>query len=236
MAYIQGSPVDGLKQTVHRHLFLMVTVTVILAGMMIAFSDDPGAEAGPIAAITLVCAAIIGFVSFRSHPLALTMLVAPDRFQEAVEEEQAVMGHLEQLSDRCYVFNNLTVELFRVDHLVISPWGIFVIGRVRKKGELHIKEKILHAGASPLDSLCTGTWRLCHLLNIVIRKGWSQEVMPFPTLVPHNDHPTPMTEVDGIAVVAADALVPHIEADRPETIPLELVESIAAYILKRYTA
>ncbi|VVS95689.1 nuclease-related domain-containing protein [Desulfoluna spongiiphila] len=236
MAYIQGSPVDGLKQTVTRHLFLMGTVTVVLAGMMIAFSDDPMAELGPIVAITVVCAAIIGFVSFRSNPLALTMLFKKDRFKEAVVEEEAAIAHLETLSDRCYVFNNLTVELFRIDHLVISPWGIFVMGRVRKEGELRVEENLLHAGPALLDSLCTSTWRVCHLLNIVIRKGWSQEVMPVPVIVPHSQYPSRTKAVDGIMLVEAKHLAPFIESGRKETLSEELVDSIAAYILKRYTA
>jgi len=236
MAYIQGNPVDGLRQTVTRHLFLMGTVTVVLAGMMIAFSDDPMAEMGPIAAITFVCTAIIGFVSFRSNPLALTMLFKKDRFKEAVVHEETTIAHLQTLSDRCYVFNNLTVELFRIDHLVISPWGIFVMGRVRKEGELQIKENILHAGPSSLDSLCTSTWRVCHLLNIVIRKGWSQEVMPEPLIVPHAQYPSPINAVDGIMLVETKTIAPFIESGRKEILSEELVDSIAAYILKRYTA
>ncbi|VFQ46740.1 nuclease-related domain-containing protein [Desulfoluna butyratoxydans] len=236
MAYIQGNPVEGLKQTVTRHLFLMGTVTVVLAGMMLAFSEDPMAEAGPIAAITVVCAAIIGFVSFRSNPLALTMLFKKDRFGEAVAREEKVITHLEALSDRCYVFNNLTLELFRIDHLVISPWGIFVLGRVRKEGELHVKEKILHAGQTSLDSLCTSTWRICHLLNIVIRKGWSQEIMPMPVIVPHEAHPSRTKAVDGIMMVEASRLPSFIESGRKEIISKEMVDSITAYLLKRYTA
>lgn len=236
MAYIQGNPVDGLKQTVSRHLFLMVTVTVVLAGMMIAFSDDPMAEMGAIAAITISCTAIIGFVSFRSNPLALTMLFNPARFKKAVGEEEAVIRQLENLSDRCYVFNNLTLELFRIDHLVISPWGIFVMGRVRKEGELEVKNNILHAGAASLDTLCTNTWRICHLLNIVIRKGWSEEVMPSPVVVPHAGHPTRIKAVDGVDLIKAENLAAHIENRREETIREEMVDSVAAYILKRYTA
>ncbi|BCS95615.1 hypothetical protein DSLASN_12470 [Desulfoluna limicola] len=236
MAYIQGNPVDGLKQTVTRHLFLMVTVTVVLAGMMIVFSDDPMAEMATIAAITISCTAIIGFVSFRSNPLALTMLFNPARFKKAVGEEEAVIRQLETLSDRCYVFNNLTLELFRIDHLVISPWGLFVMGRVRKEGELELNNSILHAGGASLDSLCTNTWRICHLLNIVIRKGWSEEVMPSPVIVPHAGHPTQLTTVDGMDVINAEHLAAHIEKGREETIGEELVESVAAYILKRYTA
>jgi len=236
MAYIQGNPVDGLRQTVTRHLFLMVTVTVVLAGMMIAFSDDPMAEMGPIVAITFVCAALIGFVSFRSNPLALTMIFKADRFKDAVAQEESAIAHLKRLTDRCYVFNNLTVELFRIDHLVISPWGIFVMGRVRKEGDLQMKNKILHAGTVSLDSLCTSTWRVCHLLNIVIRKGWSQEVMPIPVIVPHVGRPTRMASVDGMTIVDTKDLASYIEKGREETISIELVDSIAAYILKRYTA
>lgn len=236
MAYIQGNPVDGLKQTITRHLFLMGTVTVVLAGMMITFSDDPMAEMGPIIAITVACAAIIGFVSFRSNPLALTMLFKKDRFKEVVVQEEAAISHLETLSDGCYVFNNLTVELFRIDHLVISPGGIFVMGRVRKDGELMVKDNHLYAGTDLLDSLCTSTWRVCHLLNIVIRKGWSQEVMPIPVIIPHDKYPCRVNAVDGIALVGVNHLAPFIESDSKKTLPDELVDSIAAYILKRYTA
>ncbi|WP_300670016.1 nuclease-related domain-containing protein [Desulfoluna sp.] len=236
MAYIQGNPTDGLKQTVTRHLFLMVTVTVVLSGMMIAFSEDPMAEIWAIAAITFSCTAIIGFVTLRSNPLALTMLFNPTRFKGAIQEEESVIQHLGKLSDRCYVFNNLTLELFRVDHLVVSPWGIFVMGRVRKEGPLEIKNNILHAGPHSLDSLCTSTWRICHLLNIVIRKGWAEDVMPIPVMVPQTDHPTRMKAVNDMKFIESRDLVSYIEKGRKESISAELVDSIAAYILKRYTA
>lgn len=236
MAYMQGNPVQGLKQTVTRHLFLMVTVSIVLAGMMIAFSPDPMAEISTIAIITLACTALIAFISFKANPLALTMILNSTRFKKAVSEEKEVIHQLERLCDRCYVFNNLTVELFRIDHLVISPWGIFVMGRVRKEGALKMDKTVLHAGEAPLDSLCSNTWRISHLLNIVIRKGWSEEVMPFPVIVPHRDHLSPMKTVDGMAIVAPRRLALHIEKDREEILSSELVDSISAYILKRYAA
>lgn len=236
MAYIKGNPVDGLKQTITRHLFLMATVAVALSGLMLAVSENPRGELAAIAAITLACTGFIAVVACRSNPLALTLLFNPARYNKAATEEESVIGHLERLSDRCYVFNGLTVELFRIDHLVISPWGIFVMGRVRKEGELRMTHGTLHAGTASLDNLCTNTWRVCHLLNIVIRKGWGEEVMPFPVIVPHNAHPTELTTVDGMAIVASGHLTRHIEAGRDEALSDVLVDSVAAYILKRYTA
>ncbi len=236
MAYMQGNPVDGLKQRITRHLFLMVTVSVVLLGMMIGTSEDPMAEIGTIACITIACTALIAFISFKANPLALTMLINPTRFQVAVSEETSIIHQLDQLSDRCYVFNNLTVELFRIDHLVVSPWGLFVLGRVRREGPLEMRGRHLHAGETPLESLCSNTWRICHLLNIIIDKGWGETVMPFPVIVPHGGHPGSMKSVDGMAVISSQALAVHIEQGREECLSREMIDSISAYILKRYTA
>ena len=238
MAYIQGNPVDGLKQTVTRHLFLMGVVTLLLGGIMTWTSENPAEELLTIVAITFACAGLIALVSLRANPLALTMLLKPGAFQKAVNEENRVQEILEKLPDDCFIFNNLILELFRVDHLILSTRGIFVIGRVRRAGALRIEEGQLFAGEHSQKNITSSTWRICHLLNIVIRKGWSKEVMPSPVVVGK-----PWAEqlkgasfvVDGIRVSDLESLTDHIQASPPGVLDEELVESVASYILRRYT-
>ncbi|MCG8470602.1 MAG: NERD domain-containing protein [Desulfobacterales bacterium] len=234
MAYIQGSPVDGLKQTVTRHLFLMGVVSLLLAGIMIATSENPKGEVGVIFGVTLACTGLIAFVSLRSNPLALSMLFRPHHFKEAVRQEERAMEAFQGLPDDCYLFNNIILELFRVDHLVVSTRGIFVVGRIRKPGALHIHNGHLYADGHCQESLTSSTWRICHLLNIVIQKGWSKEVMPRPLIAARPDTLFSPLEIDGISVDSLHEIAKKIKNTPKGALDQELAESLAAYILKRY--
>ena len=84
----------------------------------------------------------------------------------------------DSLDDNYFIFHDMTFELFHIENLVISTRGIFVVAKIREKEPLHVENDVLYAGDTPLDTLTGNVWRICHLINIVYKKTYKEEIMP----------------------------------------------------------
>jgi hypothetical protein len=235
MAYVEGYPGEKIKSTTAKHWGFIAIVTVMLIGIMAYISKDWRAELPSIIFTVSIILAIIIFVSFKVNPMGWRKLVKRSSFERTLKLDHMVADMLSKLDDSHFIFHDITFELFHIENLVISTRGIFVIGKIGEEGQLQIKDKSLYAGDELLDKLTGNLWRVCHLINIVIKKGFKEEVMPEPVLVSFGTGSVAVKTFEGITITTLDKLNKFIEAQKEKKIEQELVERFAFYIKKRYT-
>jgi len=235
MAYIEGYPGEKTRGVTAKHVGFIVIVTIMMAGLMTYFSEDWRAELPSILTVITIILAIIVFVSFKVNPSGWRKMFRYSGLEQELEYDRLIADSLAALDDSHFIFHDITFELFHIENLVISPRGIFVIGKITHSEDLHVKNKVLFAGEDPLDKTTGDIWRVCHLINIVIKKGFKTEVMPKPILVFPGSPPPSVTQYDGITIVPLRELNETIERQKGQDIKEELVHSFAYYIKKRYT-
>ncbi|MBA7545719.1 hypothetical protein ES705_38091 [subsurface metagenome] len=145
-----------------------------------------------------------------------------------------IADSLAELDDSHFIFHDITFELFHIENLVISPRGIFVIGKIMHGGDLRVQNNILFAGGNPLGKTTGDIWRVCHLVNIVMKKGFKTEVMPKPILISPGSQTPSVTQYDGITIIPLRRLNGTVEGQKGQDIKEKLVHSFAYYIKKRY--
>ena len=235
MAYIEGYPGEKTKGATTRQVGFIVIVAIMIVGLMTYFSKDWRAELPSILTVTTIILAINLFVSFKVNPAGWRRIFRHSGVENELEQDKMIADSLAELNDDHFIFHDITFELFHIENLVISPRGVFVIGKISYREDLHVKNGVLFAGKYPLDKTTENVWRVCHLVNIVIKKGFKTEVMPQPILISPGAQPPSVTECDGIIIVPFSRLHETIEARKGEKIKEELVHSFAYYIKKRYT-
>jgi hypothetical protein len=235
MAYIEGYPGAKIKSTTAKHWGFIVIVTVMLVGIMAYLSKDWRAELPSIMFTVSIILAIVIFVFFKVNPMGWRKLVMRSSFDRMLRLDRMVADMLSQLDDTHFIFHDITFELFHIENLVICPRGIFVISKIGNEGQLQIKDKSLCAGGELLDKLTGNVWRVCHLINIVIDKGFKEKIMPKPVLVVPEAGSVAVKNFEGITITTLEKLNEFIETQKDSKISQELVERFAFYIKKRYT-
>lgn len=235
MAYIEGYPGAKIKSTTAKHWGFIVIVTVMLVGIMAYLSKDWRAELPSIMFTVSIILAIVIFVFFKVNPMGWRKLVMRSSFDRMLRLDRMVADMLSQLDDTHFIFHDITFELFHIENLVICPRGIFVISKIGNEGQLQIKDKSLYAGGELLDKLTGNVWRVCHLINIVIDKGFKEKIMPKPVLVVPEAGSVAVKNFEGITITTLEKLNEFIETQKDSKISQELVERFAFYIKKRYT-
>ena len=235
MAYIEGYPGAKIKSTTAKHWGFIAIVTVMLVGIMAYLSKDWRVELPSIMFTVSIILAIIIFVFFKVNPMGWRKLIMRSSFDRMLKLDHMVADMLSQLDDTHFIFHDITFELFYIENLVISPGGIFVISKIGEEGQLQIKDKSLYAGGELLDKLTGNVWRVCHLINIVLDKGFKEKMMPKPVLVVPEAASVAVKNFEEITITTLERLNEFIETQKDSKISQELVERFAFYIKKRYT-
>jgi len=235
MAYIEGYPGEKTKGVTSQHIGFIVIVAIMIVGLMTYFSKDWRTELPSILTVTAIILGIVFFVSFKVNPAGWRKIFRSSGLERELEDDRMIADSLAELDDSHFIFHDITFELFHIENLVISPRGIYVIGRIAYAEDLHIRNEVLFAGDRPLDKTTGNIWRVCHLVNIVIKKGFQTEVMPKPILVSPGTHPPRVSQYDGITIVPLPQLKGMVEGQKGQDIQEELVHSFAYYIKKRYS-
>lgn len=169
---------------------------------------------------------------WRLKPLVMQRIFRPATVTRYIACHNAVIDSLTRLNDDCVVFNNLIIELLCVEYLVVSTCGIFVIGKVRQNGPLRVEDNILFAGDKRLERLTGNTWRLCHLLSMILKKWFKIDHLPQPVLVIDQRQGGP-DEYDGIAIVSDRELPEYIRRFKP-VLTTETTGGLVHFIKRRY--
>ena len=232
---MEGYPGKKAKGVIAKHIGFIIIVAIMIMGLMIYFSEDWKAELPSILTVTTIILAIIVFVSFKANPTGWRKIFRHSGLEQELEYDRMIADSLARLDDSHFIFHDVTFELFHIENLVISPRGIFVIGKITHSENLHVKNNILFAGKCPLDKTTGDIWRVCHLVNIVMKKGFKTEIMPKPILIFTGSRPPSVTNYEGITIIPLRKLNGTIEGQKEQSIKKELVDSFAYFIKKRYT-
>lgn len=233
MAYVFGKlERKSLKEDLIP-LAILLAVPCVVVTMMFDGGNDTITELVTVGTVGAALTLLLVFVYARINPRSFQRIFQPAVFERCLSMDKSVWRNLEQLGDSYYVFNNFIFELCGVEHLVISPNGIWVIGKITREGELRVKSDVLFAGDRPLETLTGNIWRVCHLINIILKKWFKTDYMPQPVLVAFGNIPTTITNYDSMAIVAPTGLNTFIAKSSGE-LEAETAYGFANFVRDRY--
>jgi hypothetical protein len=235
MAFIEWHPQDSIKKSIKSQLGFSLIVGLALMVIMLIFSDDLKKDLTAILTIVGVIGAVMILVLYKLNPLAWKKIFNRKEFERFMNQEGRVIDTLRNLDDSYFVLNDFSFELFHVEHLVVSDKGVFIIGKVRDNGVLNISDNTLFAGDISLETLTGRLWRLCHLVNLITKKGFNgAEIMPKPILVLPDTAKAPFKDFNGIRIAGIDELNDVIEKSLKFSVEKNLAEGFAFFIKERY--
>ncbi|HOK01857.1 MAG TPA: nuclease-related domain-containing protein [Spirochaetota bacterium] len=235
MAYIEGNPEEKIAKTFPKHLSFIAITTFALFGFLLVSSQNLTKDLYGIAIITLVALSLMIFVSFRINPLAWKKVVNKNKFQWLLSNENKTIETLSQLNDDYFILNDFTFELFHVEHLVISKHGIFVIAKSPAEGKIEIIEDSLYISDYSLESVTARLWRLCHLIKIIIGKGFDgYECMPKPILLLAHEEKSNIKDFNEISICGLSELNKRITTELTFPVKSEIAEGFAIFMKQRY--
>ncbi len=233
MATVFGHPMQKPLRQELVSLGILLTIPALVAFLMMEWT---GGDAGPAVAVSVGggLGLLMLVVYWRLNPMAVQRIFRPAAFQRNFARQRAVLQNLSRLDHGCVVFNDVTLELLRVEHLVITTGGIFVIGKVHREGGLHIVKNTLFAGDHTLETLTGNIWRQCHLLNIILKKWFNTDYMPKPVLVVQGSDGG-LHGYDGMVIVTPEALPGFISRAEP-VLDTETAGGLVHFLRRRYAA
>jgi len=235
MAYIEGNPEEKAGKTMLKHAGFIAIITFMIMGLLVIGSDDWKAELYKNIVIAGVVLFISVIVSLKLNPLGWKKVFKKAEYERLLRNEKLVIDELSKLDDNYFVINDFSFELFHVEHLVVSDKGMFVVSKNPYAGELNVANGALYSDDQSLESVTSSLWRVCHLINIIIRKGFNDlEIMPKPVLVLPQKSKSSMKDFDGIAVTGIDELNGLITNKIRFNIDREHAEGFAVFIKQRY--
>lgn len=231
MAIVIGHPAQKPLRGELISLSLILAAPVLVAGLMLEWTggqDSPAMAASVGGALLLLTLAAY----WRLNPMVMQRIFRPATFNRQILRHNAVIDSLSRLGDDCVVFNNLIIELLRAEHLVVSTKGVFVIANVRQKGRLHVEGDRLLAGGRSLERMTGNTWRLCHLLSMILKKWFKIDCLPQPVLVADYQQGGAVA-YDGMAIVTPRELAQTIR--RADTaLTTEAAGGLVHFLKRRY--
>lgn len=233
MAQVYGNIEPGnLKQEL-TPIVMLVGIAVAAVSIMF-WSKENMAFTWP--AMGLAGIALTGFLLTAYgtvHRRALQRIFMPSAHRQNIELDRRVIEQFGRMDDNCFVFNHFIFELCRVEHLVISPNGIFVVTKTAHRGDLSVIQDTLFIGDKSLETLTGNTWRVCHLIKIILQKWFDTDYLPQPVLAVDGLGPAAVADYDGIAIVSIDDLGGFL-GDGGKEIEPETARSFAGFVGDRY--
>lgn len=233
MAHVFGYPErKPLKQDLIT-LGILLAVPVVVFSMMFDGSGDLAAELATAGSVGGALTILLGFAYARLNPKSVQRVFRPKAFEESLARDKAVVDTLATLDDGHFVFNDIIFELFGVEHMVISSGGVRIVGKITDGDELRVEKNTLFAGENSLEALTANTWRVCHLVNIVLKKWFGVDYMPQPVLVTPREDQSKIRDFDGIAIVDNQTLT-GVFHNGQQALEPEVAAGFAKFIKERY--
>lgn len=216
MAYIyeQKSTKNAKKQ-----LGLALIIALTLWFLLKTRSGALPADTWAILPGVMAAALFFVLVAFKKNPLAL--FAALGKGKQKGHGSPSPWDSLGSLDKRFHVFLGITLEFFKIDGLILGPRGIFV---VRTKGRPVERE------SRALEIETRKLWQRCHMIRMLIKKGYGRDIMPQPILtVPGAAE----FECNGVAVMPPRNLSAHMTRS-PAGLDQSLVKGFSAFLAQRY--
>lgn len=233
MAHVIGYPArKDVKKSIFKLCFLL---SIAILAAVLAYDPTGHRLQGLYSSIAVGMGLSLAmlFVYMRVDPMGFKRLVMPKAFETHINQDLAVADILSNLSQSTFVFHNFIFELFHVEHLVVSRQGIFVISKIRESGDLHIKNDTLFCGRYSLETITANTWRISHLVSILLKKYFQTDYLPQPVLIVPDSDTSSISEFKGMALVRRRDLNAFIERRIP-SIEQETAMSFSGFITRRY--
>jgi hypothetical protein len=235
MAFIEGHPQDKIKKSMISQMGFSLIAGLALLVMMIVFSDDWRKDLTAISTIVGVIGVVMILVLYKLNPLAWKKIFNRAGFEKDMGQEIKVIDKLKELDDSFFIINDFSFELFHVEHLVVSEKGVFVISKIRESGILKITDGDLCVGDKSLETLTGRVWRISHLINLIVKKGFNNaEIMPQPVLVLPDVSYSPVKEYNGIRIAGIDELNSLVTGSIKTRVEKKLAEGFAYFMKQRY--
>ena len=195
-------------------------VLILALTLWVTLKTAPGGETfTSLSTGICVGAAVLFFilVGFRKNPLALLSWGKKSPHPYLGE----LLADLAQIEGHCHIFTGMTMEFFAIDCLVLCPAGIFVIRT----------PKHLLGQDEPLPEPETKKlWQRCHMIRMLLEKGYGQKIMPVPVLAVDADG---RTDEAGILCLCPDKIAGVISGSE-KRLDETLVQGFATFLAQRY--
>lgn len=233
MAYIFGYPqAKPLRKDI-------ISLAILMAGPLVAAIlayDAVNGRLWGMLSSAIVGAGLAGIMILsyvKLYPRSLQRVFKPQLFARHILQDRSVIDELSRLEDDWFVFNDIVLELFNVEHLLVGKGGVFVLAKVRHPGRLTLRDGVLFAGDEPLEVLTAKTWRSCHLISILLKKWFKVEHLPQPILLAEREQIGNCREFDGIQIMEVGEAASRL-AQSPDTLDNNTVMALAKFVKERY--
>ncbi|PIE72646.1 MAG: hypothetical protein CSA20_06760 [Deltaproteobacteria bacterium] len=234
MAHLIVHRKESIKNSSTGQLFFVLVVAAALIGFMLYPMDDWKENILSTLATTCIILVVVGVALNRLNPMQWKRLFHRKKYEELIKADRRILSLLKTLTDQHYVLYDFNLELVHVGFLVLGPQGIFVVDKTIIRSSIRVEKGMLMAEKDSLQKQTGNLWRVCHLINILLKKGYNAEIMPKPILVTMNETHPDVQLFDGISLVGLESLRDEIESTDPAVIPLEQIQGFAAYLEERY--
>ncbi|WP_022667805.1 hypothetical protein [Desulfospira joergensenii] len=218
MAFIYKQE-SGSGRSPGKQIGLALIVALTLWVMLKTGSDTLSADN------TLTLISVIGavlffvLVAFKKNPLTWLALFRKDLPRQVLMPQ--LLKDLSQLDEDFDIFPGITLEFFKISCLVVSPQGIFVIST---------PDRPLDKGSRQMDIETKKLWQRCHMIRMLIKKGYDKEIMPIPLLaIPGVEG----FEYKGVGVIPPDQLSDCISKS-DSGLDKKLMKSLSLFLAQRY--
>lgn len=234
MANIIGCHGDDTGRIPKKHLFLVSVVGLSLIGFMLISEQSWQGNLPALLATIAVILAVVVLALNRANPMAWKQLLNRAEYERYLHGHKALQEILQGLNDEYQVFCAFTFELIHVEFLVLCPGKIFVLGLITSDKPLQVNNGALMAGADSLEKLTSRLWRACHLVNLVVKKGYQKDLMPSPILVATGNQPPEVSEFDSIRIITPEQLPEVMKKRKGGDLPPDMMFGFTDYLVKRY--
>ncbi len=234
MAHVVGYQRGGTRKIPPTHIFLIVIVAFSLVGFMLVSEENWREHIVSLTCAVAVILVLVGFALNKVNPMGWKRLFRKAEYELHIQGDRKIIEALETLNDEYTIFCGFTFELIFVEFLILSPHGICVVGKTTSSDSIRVEEGMILSGGKSLARLTGNLWRISHLTNIVIKKGYNVETIPQPILVASHSTRIEQKEFDGIPVVRPEELAVVVRQLSTTDIPSHVVQGFAQYLFHRY--
>jgi len=234
MANIIGCHRDDTGRIPKKHLFLVSVVGLSLIGFMLISGQDWQGHLPALLSTIAVILAVVVLALNRANPMAWKQFLKREEFERYLHGQKSVQDILQGLNDDYQVLCAFTFELIHVEFLVLCPGKIFVLGLITSDKPLQVENGVLMAGTDSLENVTSRLWRACHLVNLVVKKGYQKDLMPSPILVATENRTPEVNEFDSIQIITPGQLPAALEKQGEGDLPPDMVFGFTDYLVKRY--
>lgn len=234
MAQIVGHHRGSSQKIPVTHVFLIIVVAVSLIGFMLVSDEKWQDHILSLAGAVAVILAIVGFALNKVNPMGWKQLFQKAEYERHLQGDRRIVDALKMLGEEYTILCGFTFELLFVEFLILGPGGIFVIGKTTSSETIRVEDEVLMAGNESLAKRTGNLWRISHLVNLVIKKGYDLEIVPKPILVATHANTIEQDQYDGISIVEADELAAVVKRLSTENLRPELVQGFTTYLYQRY--